>query len=104
MVQQFNNVNNNNNSWIWQKEDKMHLPISNINPIELPHNRNIFWIPPLEESINPNKEIIEPEVNKINIEAARLIVIRRKKMKKHKLRKLRKKMKYEWAKVSHYLL
>ncbi|KAG5877082.1 hypothetical protein JTB14_011786 [Gonioctena quinquepunctata] len=32
------------------------------------------------------------------MEAARLIVIRRKKMKKHKLRKLRKKMKFEWAK------
>ncbi|XP_026461878.1 uncharacterized protein LOC113363599 [Ctenocephalides felis] len=33
------------------------------------------------------------------IQAARLIVIRRRKMKKHKLRKLRKKMKFEWAKV-----
>jgi Mitochondrial domain of unknown function (DUF1713) len=29
-----------------------------------------------------------------------MIMIRRRKMKKHKLRKLRKKMKYEWAKVS----
>ncbi|XP_053696239.1 uncharacterized protein LOC128743647 [Sabethes cyaneus] len=33
------------------------------------------------------------------IQAARLIVIRRRKMRKHKLRKLRKKMKFEWAKV-----
>lgn len=33
------------------------------------------------------------------IQAARLIVIRRKKMKKHKLKKLRKRMKYAWAKV-----
>lgn len=33
------------------------------------------------------------------MEAARLIVIRRRKMKKHKLKKLRKKMKFEWAKV-----
>lgn len=33
------------------------------------------------------------------IQAARLIIIRRKKMKKHKLKKLRKKMKFEWAKV-----
>lgn len=29
-----------------------------------------------------------------------MIMIRRRKMRKHKLRKLRKKMKYEWAKVS----
>lgn len=28
-----------------------------------------------------------------------MIVIRKRKMKKHKLRKLRKKMKYDWAKV-----
>lgn len=33
-----------------------------------------------------------------SIEAAILIQIRRKKMKKHKLRKLRKRMKFEWAK------
>ncbi|XP_055636681.1 uncharacterized protein LOC129775691 [Toxorhynchites rutilus septentrionalis] len=33
------------------------------------------------------------------IQAARLIVIRRRKMRKHKLKKLRKKMKFEWAKV-----
>lgn len=31
--------------------------------------------------------------------AARLIIIRRKKMKKHKLRKLRKRMYYVWAKI-----
>jgi len=37
--------------------------------------------------------------NNNEIQAARLIVIRRKKMKKHKLRKLRKRMKYVWAKV-----
>ncbi|XP_065078992.1 uncharacterized protein LOC135701977 [Ochlerotatus camptorhynchus] len=38
--------------------------------------------------------------NKVDdIQAARLIVIRRRKMRKHKLRKLRKKMKYDWAKV-----
>lgn len=33
------------------------------------------------------------------IQAAVLIGIRRRKMKKHKLKKLRKKMKFEWAKV-----
>lgn len=32
-------------------------------------------------------------------QAARLIVIRRRKMRKHKLKKLRKRMRYTWAKV-----
>ncbi|XP_062712061.1 uncharacterized protein LOC115268075 [Aedes albopictus] len=39
------------------------------------------------------------KVDDNGIQAARLIVIRRRKMRKHKLKKLRKKMKYEWAKV-----
>lgn len=44
--------------------------------------------------------LIDPLVDSANeIQAARLIVIRRKKMKKHKLRKLRKRMRYVWAKV-----
>jgi aurora kinase A-interacting protein len=32
-------------------------------------------------------------------QAERMIVIRRNKMKRHKLKKLRKRMKFEWAKV-----
>lgn len=40
--------------------------------------------------------------NSDGIQAARLIVIRRRKMKKHKLKKLRKKMKFAWAKVTYY--
>lgn len=43
--------------------------------------------------------LIDPIEDVNEIQAARLIVIRRKKMKKHKLRKLRKRMKYVWAKV-----
>ncbi|VVC26511.1 Domain of unknown function DUF1713 [Cinara cedri] len=44
--------------------------------------------------------LVDPLVNNDNeIQAARLIVIRRNKMKKHKLKKLRKRMKYVWAKV-----
>jgi len=44
--------------------------------------------------------IVDPNVGNVDeIQAARLIVIRRKKMKKHKLKKLRKRMKYVWAKV-----
>lgn len=64
------------------------------------------WSNPLNEISDENTiktEIIDPTVNKKTdddgIQAARLIVIRRRKMKKHKLQKLRKKMKFEWAKV-----
>lgn len=56
------------------------------------------------QRINENKDMEMPaaEVNQIGeegIQAAVLIGIRRRKMKKHKLKKLRKKMKFEWAKV-----
>lgn len=47
-------------------------------------------------------EITDPKrqtTDSDGIQAARLITIRRKKMKKHKLIKLRLKMKFEWAKV-----
>ncbi|XP_055613126.1 uncharacterized protein LOC129759643 [Uranotaenia lowii] len=39
------------------------------------------------------------KVDDNGIQCARLIVIRRRKMRKHKLKKLRKKMKFLWAKV-----
>lgn len=45
-------------------------------------------------------EIGLPAINQDEIQAARLIVIRRKKMKKHQRRKLWKKMRYTWARVS----
>lgn len=61
---------------------------------------------PVNEVIDPsssdNKTIEEaPDNNNSNVEkqAARLIVIRRSKMNKHKLKKLRKKMKYVWDRV-----
>lgn len=61
-----------------------------IAPIEIPTTKG-----------NLEKEIGESPNNPSRVEkqAARLIVIRRTKMNKHKLRKLRKKMKYVWAKV-----
>lgn len=64
-------------------------PLSIITPLEIPTNNG------------PCKEIRDaPEsVPKVDKQAARLIVIRRSKMNKHKLRKLRKKMKYAWAKI-----
>lgn len=44
--------------------------------------------------------VVAPPGNSVHEKrAARLIVIRKRKMKKHKLQKLRKKMKFEWAKV-----
>lgn len=56
-------------------------------PLRIPQpTKSLPFVDPLAENIN-------------EIQAARLIVIRRKKMKKHKLRKLRKRMKYVWAKV-----
>lgn len=88
------------NHWIWKKEETINdVSIRNIKPIQLPNN--LFWIPPCDNDYTKANinEISEPDRNNHNIEAARLIVIRRKKMKKHKLKKLRKKMKYEWAKV-----
>lgn len=59
----------------------------------------MLWNPHIHEKVD--KIIEEPVDNSIDntIQAAKLIVIRRKKMKKHKLRKLRKRMKFEWAKV-----
>lgn len=60
---------------------------------------------PLNSSINEimeitNKTDLDLPTNIVKeIEAARLIGIRRRKMKKHKLKKLRKRMKFEWAKV-----
>ncbi|XP_055539834.1 aurora kinase A-interacting protein-like [Wyeomyia smithii] len=70
--------------------------------IENPNQTRIFEI-----SENPLNKISNVELptghgrttDDSGIQAARLIVIRRRKMRKHKLRKLRKKMKFEWAKV-----
>lgn len=55
----------------------------------------------LEDPLSPWKSPIEEAPSSIILEkqAARLIVIRRSKMNKHKLRKLRKKMKFVWLKV-----
>ncbi|GFG41005.1 hypothetical protein Cfor_12601 [Coptotermes formosanus] len=74
--------------------------------IELPviSTADIFKLPPLRHIIESNHEpkyyIDAPTHGElVQKQAARLIVIRRRKMKKHKLKKLRIKMKYEWAKV-----
>lgn len=69
---------------------------ANLN-VELPNG--LKYILPLIDPV-ANEEIEAPAVDdSIEKEAVTMIVIRRKKMKKHKLKKLRKRMKFEWAKV-----
>ncbi|XP_046480324.1 uncharacterized protein [Neodiprion pinetum] len=70
--------------------------LTNLKIIEPPKSvsvDNVEEFPTSSVQLPPTKEHV------LEKQAARLIVIRRKKMKKHKLRKLRKKMKFEWAKV-----
>ncbi|XP_013118462.2 uncharacterized protein LOC106095711 isoform X2 [Stomoxys calcitrans] len=59
------------------------------------------WLEEIGDLTNQTNEIQAPtDSSKTDkMEAARMIVIRRRKMKKHKLKKLRRKMKFEWAKV-----
>lgn len=69
--------------------------------MELPNG--LVWIPPLTDPpSHGTNEIIAPTTENAETpkEAVRMIVIRRKKMKKHKLKKLRKRMKFVYAKVS----
>lgn len=86
------------NAWILhQKQPSFRLPEVHQNDITLPSG--MIWSPFIKEHTNT---IIDEPINSSTdntIQAARLIVIRRKKMKKHKLKKLRKRMKFEWAKV-----
>lgn len=51
------------------------------------------------DDIVPLNNAVEDPDKKIEKQAARMIVIRRRKMKRHRLKKLRKRMKFEWAKV-----
>ncbi|XP_003736426.2 uncharacterized protein Pdhb isoform X2 [Drosophila pseudoobscura] len=77
------------------------LPLTKI--IESPRST---WLTEINDILHKDRvgdaTIISPPLGKRipdKMEAARLIVIRRRKMKKHKLKKLRRKMKFEWAKV-----
>ncbi|XP_011193786.1 uncharacterized protein LOC105219375 isoform X2 [Zeugodacus cucurbitae] len=67
--------------------------------IESPRNKWLSEINDILDEPTTLHEIQAPAINNGKMEAARLIVIRRRKMKKHKLKKLRRKMKFEWAKV-----
>jgi len=71
---------------------------SNLPMIESPRST---WLNEINDIIGNNHQRIDaPPVPQINEKKAeKLIVIRKRKMKKHKLKKLRRKMKFEWAKV-----
>lgn len=67
-------------------------------PVTIP---NVLKLPLLEPATISDAIIDDPlNVNNEERQAVKMIIIRRKKMKKHKLRKLRKRMKYENMKVS----
>lgn len=72
-----------------QEDPLKYIPI--INP------RSIL---PLLDTNWKNHEIGLPAVKQEEKQAVRLIVIRRKKMKKHQRRKLWKRMRHRWARVS----
>jgi hypothetical protein len=86
---------------LWRKKEIMEIPLTN-KIIENP--TQITKV--IEEIVNVNKTINLPtNVNSSGDDVGKqakngLIMIRRAKMRKHKLRKLRKKMKFLWAKVS----
>ncbi|XP_065156057.1 uncharacterized protein [Atheta coriaria] len=91
-----------NSNWIYHEPAPLQNPLIE-NSIRFPNG--LLWVPPDEDPDDFNgRDSIKIDApttieNTIEKQAARLIVIRRKKMKKHKLKKLRKRMKYEWAKV-----
>ncbi|XP_011347077.1 uncharacterized protein LOC105284920 isoform X2 [Ooceraea biroi] len=72
------------------------MPVARIPPLHEPMKR-----PPIEyDSPVPEKSIDLPPSEKIFEKlAVRMLVIRHKKMKKHKRKKLAKKMKFVWAKL-----
>lgn len=91
------------NCWIWQQNDRIQSPTLNkINKIDLPNDLTWIRLPLTDPS---NEKIIEaPAIPNSDMpkEAITMLVIRRKKMKKHKLRKLRKRLRFYRAKVKYF--
>lgn len=83
------------NHCLTQEISKMCIPFQTKYIEELPKRE--FYLPNLD-FLNEDT-IIEEPVIKDKKEAARMIIIRRKKMKKHKLKKLRKRLKFVRAKI-----
>ncbi|KAM7364538.1 pyruvate dehydrogenase E1 beta subunit isoform 2-T3 [Cochliomyia hominivorax] len=79
-----------------------HTPIGDVfnNKKQIGDPTKANWLDEIGDILNEINQIKVPTVGKNDkMEAARMIVVRRRKMKKHKLKKLRRKMKFEWAKV-----
>lgn len=84
-----------NNHWIYQRNENIGVPLRKSTILDQLSNP-LKWVPPAQDTLIEAPSTTNTDITK---QAARLIIIRRKKMKKHKLRKLRLKMKFEWAKV-----
>lgn len=86
---------------LWRKKEILELPLTN-KVIENPTN---LINKVIEEISNGDKTINLPTIdNRTGNDTGKqaknnMIMVRRRKMRKHKLRKLRKKMKFLWAKV-----
>jgi hypothetical protein len=82
--------------FLYKPQARIELPvISIIDTFHLPPARDI-----VDSAYDPKYYIEAPTQGElVQKQAARLIVIIRRKLKKQKLKKLRKRMKFEWAKV-----
>ena len=85
----------------WRKKEILDLPLTNKiieNPTQISKviEEITDKIIELPTNVNTNEDDTGKQAKN------GMIMIRRRKMRKHKLRKLRKKMKYVWAKVSDF--
>lgn len=87
-----------NNPFKWKRHEEIKLPVNIKGDLNLP---SMIWFPIIDEQETHKNEIVESPTNVNNIEkrTERMIVIRRRKMRRHKLKKLRKRMRFEFAKV-----
>lgn len=60
-------------------------------------------LPLIEDNNWSRGEIGLPSIKKDEMQAIRMLIIRKKKMKKHQRKKLWKRMRHRWAKVSFYI-
>ncbi|CAG9861984.1 unnamed protein product [Phyllotreta striolata] len=86
------------NSWMWKRNEDINLPKSNSLNLNFELPNGLRTILPLVDPIQREEIEAPAQDDSIEKQAITMLVIRRKKMKRHKLRKLRKRMKYEWAK------
>uniref|UniRef100_A0A1B6C5R5 Ribosomal protein mS38 C-terminal domain-containing protein n=1 Tax=Clastoptera arizonana TaxID=38151 RepID=A0A1B6C5R5_9HEMI len=94
------------NSSFYRNSTPLNIDPPKIQIIDLPITKKVIIDHPIKninlkyEDLPTLKQIEEPAPFPVDEKkAARLIVIRRKKMKKHQLKKLRIRMKFDWAKL-----